>query len=435
MEDSAISCQENVSLFSDPELVKSVLIESENNDNRTQETMEDDTKDNLEESSASRSQGSVTVTADIELVESVLNESQNDDDDDGSQVDGLPSEREEQTMHSEITSRKEPHQPILKSYDQKMYQNKNRDFNPQYFKKYPWTSFNPSSKCIECFACQTYLGDSSFQYSNWKKPEKLKKHNQSKGHSLSMAKWLSYQINQRRNTSISMQLNSAHQLTVKQNRDYLRIIIETLVFTAQQNIAQRGVDENRHNLPQPSDTNRGNFLELLHLRSRDIPWLAGKLQTQSEAHRQWLSLAIQNELLGIFAEQVVELIIGNVARAQEFGLIVDETTNISNNEQVSICLRYVLDGTPYESFIGFCQTSSTTGEVLFKLVKSKLQYLGIEIKHLVGLCYNGAANMSGCEKGVATRFQNVAPHALYVHCYAHLLNLALQSTLEENQQL
>ena len=39
--------------------------------------------------------------------------------------------------------------------------------------------------------------------------------------------------------------------------------------------------------------------------------------------------------------------------------------------------------------------------------------------------------MSGCEKGLASRVQEVSPLAIYVHCYAHLLNLALQDTLEE----
>ena len=34
------------------------------------------------------------------------------------------------------------HQPLLRSYDRKMYQNESRNFNSQLFKKYPWTSFN-----------------------------------------------------------------------------------------------------------------------------------------------------------------------------------------------------------------------------------------------------------------------------------------------------
>ena len=43
--------------------------------------------------------------------------------------------------------------------------------------------------------------------------------------------------------------------------------------------------------------------------------------------------------------------------------------------------------------------------------------------------------MSGYKKGVASKIQEVAPFAIYVHCYAHLLNLALQDTLEHNRVL
>ena len=44
--------------------------------------------------------------------------------------------------------------------------------------------------------------------------------------------------------------------------------------------------------------------------------------------------------------------------------------------------------------------------------------------------------MSGSDKGVgAARVQELVPNALYVHCYAHLLNLALQDTLKHNEIL
>ena len=77
---------------------------------------------------------------------------------------------------------------------------------------------------------------------------------------------------------------------------FSRAIDETLVFTAQQNIAHRGFDENRRNSLHSFNTSLGNFLELMHLRNRDIAWLAAKLQTQSELHRQWLSPDVENEL-------------------------------------------------------------------------------------------------------------------------------------------
>ena len=65
-------------------------------------------------------------------------------------------------------------------------------------------------------------------------------------------------------------LDSHHKDSVKANRQYMKIIIESLVFTAQQNIAQRGHKEDKINIAEVSDVNRGNFIELLHFRSEDI---------------------------------------------------------------------------------------------------------------------------------------------------------------------
>ena len=50
------------------------------------------------------------------------------------------------------------------------------------------------------------------------------------------------------------------------------------------------------------------------------------------------------------------------------------------------------------------------------------------MSNIVGQCYDGAANMSGISKGVAARFKSINKKALFVHCYAHKLNLALQDT-------
>ena len=69
------------------------------------------------------------------------------------------------------------------------------------------------------------------------------------------------------------------------------------MYTAQQNIAQCGHEEVRTGLNERCDVNRGNFLELISLRCKDIPWLKSKLELQLQKHAQWTSSAIQNELL------------------------------------------------------------------------------------------------------------------------------------------
>jgi len=81
-----------------------------------------------------------------------------------------------------------PNQPLLSEYNRKQFAKEQgtRDFNPALFRKYPWTSFNQSVKTIGCYPCQKYGNVDSFSFWNWKKPERLAKHSQSKTHNLAM---------------------------------------------------------------------------------------------------------------------------------------------------------------------------------------------------------------------------------------------------------
>ena len=156
--------------------------------------------------------------------------------------------------------------------------------------------------CV-CFACVEFGKDTSFVFRNWKKSEKLAKHGKSENHVRSMTRWLQFKAMQRNQTSVLhvQQLNSAHQDQVASNRQYLKVIIQSLMYTAQQNVAIRGHEENRNDIWKVSDINRGNFLELLCIRCNDLPWLRSKLQSQHQLHAQWTSPVIQNELLKIVA--------------------------------------------------------------------------------------------------------------------------------------
>lgn len=158
-----------------------------------------------------------------------------------------------------------------------------------------------------------------------------------------MTKWLDYRQMQRRSSSIISVMDDGHQKCIQHNCELLRVIIECLFYTAQQNIAQRGHKEDWSNLGQRSDVNRGNFLELLHLRCKDIPWLEETLNTQLQNHAQWTSPIIQNELLEIFADLIIALICKDVRESSRYRIIIDETSDISRDEQVSFCLSYTVN--------------------------------------------------------------------------------------------
>jgi len=74
-----------------------------------------------------------------------------------------------------------------------------------------------------------------------------------------MTKWINAKRNEKQKVTILSKLDRQHKTSVLQNRQYLKVIIECLMFTAQQNLAQRCHSEERDNVREMCDINRATF--------------------------------------------------------------------------------------------------------------------------------------------------------------------------------
>ena len=120
-------------------------------------------------------------------------------------------------------------------------------------------------------------------------------------------------------------------------------------------------------------------------------------------------------------------IIEEVKRSKYYTVIADEVTDASNKEQLSIVLRYVQVDVIKEVFVGFIYVERITGESLANAILKWLETAGLSPSDMRGQCYDGANNMSGARSGCRSIVQQQAPMAMYFHCAAHRLNLAVVS--------
>ena len=90
-------------------------------------------------------------------------------------------------------------------------------------------------------------------------------------------------------------------------------------------------------------------------------------------------------------------------------------------------LRYVdiESATLFERFLTYVEATSLNAESLSKYILDTLKEYGLDPQCIVSQGYYGASVMSGCCSGVQQRIKEIAPQAVYVHCYAHCLNLVL----------
>ena len=204
-----------------------------------------------------------------------------------------------------------------------------------------------------------------------------------------------------------------------------RIALKAM-FTTLQYLAKQGISIRGH------DHGSGNYMELLAVRSHDIPELKDFL-LRSKPMTGWM---IQNEMLQMMGKALLHSVLKGVREDKEFSIIVDETTDCSTKEQVSITVRSV--GKQFdvkEQFLGLYETTSTTSETLTDIIKDPLVRCSLSLDHLRGQCYDGASNMKGVHSGVQARIYAIQPLAVYIHCCNHSLNLALQDTARAVPQL
>ena len=109
-------------------------------------------------------------------------------------------------------------------------------------------------------------------------------------------------------------------------------------------------------------------------------------------------------------------------------MIADEVCDVSDKEQLSMCLHCVHDKVVKEMFLDVVEVERITGNAL---ANTLLHYLALWTSHIYsdmhGQGYDGSSNMSGARNGCKEIVQKHAPLTTYTHCAAHRLNLAIVS--------
>ena len=176
---------------------------------------------------------------------------------------------------------------------------------------------------------------------------------------------------------------------------------------------------------------RGNFLELLSLIAQHDPVIKARIEDLPN-NAKYTSPDIQNSLINIMASGVQEIIYNNICAAGFYLLLADETKDISKREQLAIVLWYVDPVAIHEHFLTYVESTSLDAESLSSYLLTTLRDLKLDPTRIISQGYDGASVMSGRCSGVQKRIREVAPHAVYIHCYAHNLNLALVDCVKGN---
>ena len=337
------------------------------------------------------------------------------------------------TIPSDLSHDKlgKPTQPVLE-FPTRTFGSTKRSFHSTWYTTYTWLEHSQQKDAAFCFYCHLFKPpgptvDPAFVLSgfrDWKhacgKKGAFASHASSRFHKACMLNSEQFKLNVQRGCTVGERLDNESKKEIKRNRHYVKSLAEIILTCAQQGLALRGHGDS---MDDPS-INPGNFKVLVSLLSKHDDVVRKRL-TEGPRNATFLGHALQNELLAVMAGKVMEKIQAEVCEAHYYTIMADETRDISKKEQLSVLVRYVHNGLIHERFIGYIHATELDASALTEYILWVISELHLGMESCVSQCYDGASVTSGACSGVSARITELNPKAVYVHCCAHRLNLAL----------
>ncbi|XP_008064175.2 zinc finger protein 862 [Carlito syrichta] len=271
-----------------------------------------------------------------------------------------------------------------------------RSIQRSWFGQFPWLVIDPKETKLFCSACKERpnLHDKSSRlvrgYTGPFKVETLKYHEVSKAHRLCV-------------NTVEIQDDIPQTALVPEISSDLMANMEHF-FNAAYSIAY-------HSRPL------NDFEKILQLLQSTGTMILGKYRNRTAC----------TQFIKYISETLKKEILEDVRKSPCVSVLLDSSTDTSDQACVGIYIRYFKQMEVKESYITLAPLYSETVDGYFETIVSALDELDIPFRKpgwVVGLGTDGSAMLS-CRGGLVEKFQEVLPQLLPVHCVAHRLHLAV----------
>ena len=103
--------------------------------------------------------------------------------------------------------------------------------------------------------------------------------------------------------------------------------------------------------------------------------------------------------------------------------MTDECTDVTTVDGLSIFCRWVEDGVLVEHLLEIVPLKSADATSIYSTLVEFLKEKNTQINKLVDMGFDGASTFSGKYRGFQNLMKKNSPHAVFVHCHCHLLQL------------
>ncbi|KAL4113589.1 hypothetical protein QTP88_017193 [Uroleucon formosanum] len=338
--------------------------------------------------------------------------------------------------------RANPYRPIMESYPKTMQGASERSFQKSWFEKYVWLEYSPSKDLAFCFPCRIFKGnnlnssqlDDAFSktgFCSWYRGiNRFNKHQITKSHIFSTQAMADY-LN---TTSIDQQIDISRKEYISKcesdrlrNREIMKRLIDITLCFVKGGKPLRGHDEGE------KSNQKGLFKEIVNTFAKYEIVLKEHFENGPK-NAKYTSNRIQNDLISSIHNVLIKKVKADLQNVY-VSILADETSDVGHHEQFSIVIQYFDDqmNRPVETFLDLVRLVSVNAESIFTAISNIIHSkFGIGWSSIIAVCFDGASTMSGNIGGVQRKFKEINANILYVHCYAHCLNLSLIDSITSN---
>ena len=241
----------------------------------------------------------------------------------------------------------------------------------------------------------------------------------SKSHLEAYKMWKTFDVSERVDVMFSRVRREEierHNDEVRQNRGMLRTLSEAVLYLS------------RQELPFGNYRDFWRVLQTLVLFLNVVCMV--RLPNQKESNAgvfTGVSGDTQNDLIECIDSVIQDQVDEQVEQYTFLSVQVDETTDVSTKEQLSVIIRLDKKDEVVERFLKFYNVSSDrTAPAISSIVKDVFTHYGDSILNkLIMQTYDGVSVMTGNISSVQTLVREDYPFAYFFHCAAHRLHLVL----------
>lgn len=195
------------------------------------------------------------------------------------------------------------------------------------------------------------------------------------------------------------------KLTLDQKKIDLKLSMYILFHTSIRSIDHLGEMLNAEMTNLPGSNNSFNNIRLHHTKCAGL---------------------IRNVIGAVYLKQIVSSV-GN----QKYSCIIDESTDVSVNKYLAVCIRYFNGNAVTTDFLGLIEIERATAQVLFESLQMYFQKIGLPIQNMLALGTDGGQNLCGKNNSVYTLLKKDNKHLCLLKCICHAIHLCVSKASME----